>query len=228
MRIYAITLISILGLYGCSTVHNSSITPPKNFDNGNQISTSGSLGSSGYNLSLAYSPIKGVFVHGLLNNTIDFDWGHHNSYTYGLGGYINIENITIEAEIGTGNGKFEWYSFPGSGSYYSLEHARGFYNKKYLNVSLIFNQNFGLTLDLGKLHTRYTYIESPFERFYDFNSNYPNKYIGGSMFFKFKLASKLKLHLIGGIRIHQDMLPYPSLIQAGIGLNYRFNLSNIN
>lgn len=218
------TVLFILGLIflsSCSSYHNVSMITPKNFDKQHELSANGSFGTGGYNLSLAYSPINHFYVHGLLNNK-ESNYKKNYSHQYGIGGYYNTKQFKFEAELGYGNGRFDWGS--NTGNFIFL---KGAYNHFYLSTSSTFNNFIGMSLTLGNLNPVFTY-ESSHKKYYEYNKTYPNQYIGGQIFLSYPTKFGLSFYSIFGADYytHSEAQLFP--LRIGIGMKYNLSLLKKN
>jgi len=225
MRFLSI-LFLVITLSSCSTVHNSSITPPKDFDKGNEISAITAFSPTGLNVSLAYSPINHLFIHGAINRIGDKPKNYHHNYQYGIGGYLNFDRFNFETEFGIGKGNFGWNQFLASGAYYTLESANGNYDKLYGSFSATFDNAFGITIRYGQTTSSYSYVESPFETYYPINTPHENIYFGGLLFYKYDTEFGLSFFTTLAVDIYQGKgirTNYP--FQLGLGIKYNLNFS---
>ncbi|MEN8927605.1 MAG: hypothetical protein ABF242_10945 [Flavobacteriales bacterium] len=223
---YLILIIFVFNLVGCATVHNTSITPPKDFGKGNEISTSGAISFTGFNGSIAYSPINNIFIHGLVNRYGSKTYDFHHAYQFGIGGYFNFKRFNLEAEIGYGNGNFEWKNFGNSGALNTLEEVNGTYKQFYGSFSSTFDNIFGVTLRFGKVDSEYSYIENPFGFQYLANTPYQNIYAGALFFLKKETEVGITLFATYSFDIYSGkgiITKHPYIL--GLGIKYNLNFS---
>ena len=217
-------LLFTLVLASCSTMHNTSTTIPKNFVEGNEISITGTFARRGINGSLAYSPAKHIYIHGLANYIGDFEGAFHNSLNYGIGTYYNFNNVELEAEFGIGQGKFNWIERMRGGSSGFLGEANGNYKQTYFSISSTFNDLFGVTIRYGNINSKYSYVQPPFNNFYTLGQRYNSTYLGGILFLKKESKFGLTYFATLAIDIYEGDGINPELpVQLGVGLKYNFN-----
>lgn len=187
-------LLLILVLHSCSAVYEPTPSYPTGFTEARDLRVDASIGHIQLNSSLAFSPVKHVFVHGELTRNSLKESGNYNlSYSGGLGFYYSFSPaFSLESQIAIGEGDFS-YSDNYYGGDQALTYGSGNYSNWSASLSAVlhqFNSQIGITARYNNILLHYKSAGGKPYYHYRGNSYFVDQF-GVSVLFRKQLVGSL-------------------------------------